>query len=188
MLQVCEEQKCQEDVFSLSMNYLDRFLSICPIKKSQLQLLGTACLLVASKLREPRPVSAETLVYYTDNSITLQDLWVSVTTVMMPPNIPAYLASVPPCFLQNRNNHQFSAITNIVFPRDSSIRLRFHTVTIRRIYTQCLNIGLVDICTRDARLALGCQATETIRNGINRQILPHDSLIFLVEMFGNNFL
>lgn len=78
MLQVCEEQKCQEDVFSLSMNYLDRFLSICPIKKSQLQLLGTACLLVASKLREPRPVSAETLVYYTDNSITLQDLWVSV--------------------------------------------------------------------------------------------------------------
>lgn len=62
------------------MNYLDRFLSICPIKKSQLQLLGTACLLVASKLREPRPVSAETLVFYTDNSITLQDLWVNTLT------------------------------------------------------------------------------------------------------------
>lgn len=78
--QVCEEQKCQDDVFPLSMNYLDRFLSICPIKKSQLQLLGTACLLVASKLREPRPVSAETLVFYTDNSITLQDLWVNTLT------------------------------------------------------------------------------------------------------------
>ncbi|XP_046674328.1 G1/S-specific cyclin-D2-like [Homalodisca vitripennis] len=75
MMEVCEEQKCQDDIFPLSMNYLDRFLSICPIKKSQLQLLGTACLLVASKLREPRPVSAETLVFYTDNSITLQDLW-----------------------------------------------------------------------------------------------------------------
>ncbi|XP_054267588.1 G1/S-specific cyclin-D2-like [Macrosteles quadrilineatus] len=75
MWEVCEEQKCQEDVFPLSINYLDRFLSICPIKKSQLQLLGSACLLVASKLREPRPVSAETIVYYTDNSITLQDLW-----------------------------------------------------------------------------------------------------------------
>ncbi|XP_024941584.1 G1/S-specific cyclin-D2 isoform X2 [Cephus cinctus] len=72
---VCEEQKCQEEVFPLSMNYVDRFLSICPIRKSQLQLLGTACLLLASKLREPSPLSAEVLVFYTDNSITLDDLW-----------------------------------------------------------------------------------------------------------------
>uniref|UniRef100_A0A1B6EAC8 Cyclin N-terminal domain-containing protein n=1 Tax=Clastoptera arizonana TaxID=38151 RepID=A0A1B6EAC8_9HEMI len=75
MLEICEEQKCQEEVFILAMNYLDRFLSICPIKKCQLQLLGSACLLVASKLREPRPISAETLVFYTDNSITLPNLW-----------------------------------------------------------------------------------------------------------------
>ncbi|XP_046748123.1 G1/S-specific cyclin-D2 [Diprion similis] len=75
MLEVCEEQKCQEEVFPLSMNYVDRFLSICPIRKSQLQLLGTACLLLSSKLREPRPLSAEVLVFYTDNSITLDDLW-----------------------------------------------------------------------------------------------------------------
>ncbi|XP_031781693.1 cyclin D isoform X1 [Nasonia vitripennis] len=75
MLEVCEEQKCQEEVFPLSMNYVDRFLSICPIRKSQLQLLGTACLLLASKLREPRPLSADVLVFYTDNSITHDDLW-----------------------------------------------------------------------------------------------------------------
>ncbi|KAK2589340.1 hypothetical protein KPH14_007887 [Odynerus spinipes] len=75
MLEVCEEQKCQEEVFPLSMNYVDRFLSICPIRKSQLQLLGTACLLLASKLREPSPLTAEVLVFYTDNSITLDDLW-----------------------------------------------------------------------------------------------------------------
>ncbi|KAJ8675600.1 hypothetical protein QAD02_011386, partial [Eretmocerus hayati] len=72
---VCEEQKCQEEVFPLSMNYMDRFLSICPIRKSQLQLLGTACLLLASKLREPRPLSTDVLVFYTDNSITHDDLW-----------------------------------------------------------------------------------------------------------------
>jgi len=76
-LQVCEEQKCQDEVFPLSMNYVDRFLSICPIRKSQLQLLGTACLLLASKLRETSPLTAEVLVFYTDNSITLDDLWVS---------------------------------------------------------------------------------------------------------------
>lgn len=59
------------------MNYVDRFLSVCPIRKSQLQLLGTTCLLLASKLREPKPLSADILVFYTDNSITRSDLWVS---------------------------------------------------------------------------------------------------------------
>ncbi|XP_069679168.1 G1/S-specific cyclin-D2-like [Periplaneta americana] len=75
MLEVCEDQKCQEEVFPLAMNYVDRFLSVCHIKKTQLQLLGTTCLLLSSKLREPRPLSAELLVYYTDNSISTDDLW-----------------------------------------------------------------------------------------------------------------
>lgn len=76
-LQVCEEQRCQDDVFLLSMNYLYRFLAITNIKKNQLQLLGAACMLVASKLRESRPLSAETLVFYTDHSITVGMLTVS---------------------------------------------------------------------------------------------------------------
>ncbi|WP_395241886.1 hypothetical protein, partial [Salmonella sp. s51933] len=56
------------------MNYLDRFLSIQGIKKSRLQLLGASCMFLASKLRETRPLSAEKLVIYTDNSITLEEL------------------------------------------------------------------------------------------------------------------
>ncbi|KAG8230113.1 hypothetical protein J437_LFUL007659 [Ladona fulva] len=71
---VCEEQKCQEEVFPLAMNYVDRFLGVFPVRKNQLQLLGTTCLLLASKLREPRPLSAEMLVFYTDHSITFNDL------------------------------------------------------------------------------------------------------------------
>lgn len=76
-LQVCEEQKCQEEVFSLAMNYMDRFLMCCSIQKNQLQLLGTVCMLLASKLRESRPLAGETLVYYTDHSVTKEQLWVS---------------------------------------------------------------------------------------------------------------
>lgn len=34
-------------------------------------------MLLASKLRESKPLSAEMLVFYTDHSITLEDLWVS---------------------------------------------------------------------------------------------------------------
>lgn len=75
---MCEEQQCQDEVFLLSMNYVYRFLKTTNIKKNQLQLLGAACMLLASKLREPRPLSAETLVYYTDHSITKDMLTVSL--------------------------------------------------------------------------------------------------------------
>ncbi|KAG6453822.1 hypothetical protein O3G_MSEX008323 [Manduca sexta] len=76
MLEICEDQGCQEEVFPLAISYLDRFLSTCNVSKSQVQLLATACLLLASKLREPgsRALPADLLVFYTANSITLNDL------------------------------------------------------------------------------------------------------------------
>lgn len=75
MWEVCEDQKCQDDVFVLAVNLMDRFLTVCGIRKNQLQLLSTACMLLASKLREPVPLSGKALVYYTDNSINADDLW-----------------------------------------------------------------------------------------------------------------
>ncbi|XP_055522932.1 LOW QUALITY PROTEIN: G1/S-specific cyclin-D2 [Wyeomyia smithii] len=74
--EVCEEQKCQEEVALLCFNYMDRFLSQVAIKKTHLQILATACLLLASKLREPnyKALPVELLVFYTDNSITKKDL------------------------------------------------------------------------------------------------------------------
>ena len=76
--QVTEEQRCEEEVFTLSMNYLDRFLSAISIRKTHLQLLGTVCMFLASKLKETIPLTAEKLVIYTDHSITLEELLVSV--------------------------------------------------------------------------------------------------------------
>ncbi|XP_051974130.1 G1/S-specific cyclin-D2-like [Xyrauchen texanus] len=74
MLEVCEEEKCEEDVFPLAMNYLDRFLAVVPTQKSYLQLLGAVCLFLASKLKACQPLSARKLCMYTDNSFTSQQL------------------------------------------------------------------------------------------------------------------
>lgn len=74
MFEVCEERNCEDDVFPMAVNLLDRFLSVAVIRKTQLQLLGTSCMFLASKLKEANPLTAETLVVYTDNSITLDEL------------------------------------------------------------------------------------------------------------------
>ena len=79
LLQVCEEQQCEEEVFSLAVNFLDRVLSVTnTIEKKHLQLLATVCMFIASKLKETYPLSADKLILYTDNSIDRQQLIVSL--------------------------------------------------------------------------------------------------------------
>ena len=77
MLGVIHEQNSQPEVFCVAMNLLDRFLCHCCIRKSQLQLLGSVCILIGSKIREPCPIPGKTLITYTDYSITAEELKVS---------------------------------------------------------------------------------------------------------------
>jgi len=68
MLEVCIDQHCHADVFLLSCNIMDRFLSQLNIKKNQFQLVASATMFIASKLVDPHPISSSDLVLATDNT------------------------------------------------------------------------------------------------------------------------
>jgi cyclin A len=56
------------DTFFLSINYLDRFLSVIPIHRHRLQLLGLTCLLIAAKFNEQNHPEIEELIDAADGS------------------------------------------------------------------------------------------------------------------------
>merc|ERR1712130_1071359 len=66
--------QCHQEVFFLSINYLDRFLSKVNIKKTQFQMIASICLLLASKMVSVCPLSISQLVTYSDYSVTEQEL------------------------------------------------------------------------------------------------------------------
>ena len=77
MLEVCEAEHCQPEIFCLAINYLDRFLSLCKIAQSQLQLLASVCLLVACKVRGHVTLPASKLVEYSDFNLDVLNIMVS---------------------------------------------------------------------------------------------------------------
>lgn len=74
MLELCDEQRVEEQVFPLAINYMDRFLCVCNIARNQLQLLGATCLLVAAKIRQCHSLPVDLLCAYTDCTITPEQL------------------------------------------------------------------------------------------------------------------
>ncbi|XP_019952683.2 cyclin-A1 [Paralichthys olivaceus] len=71
MVEVAQEYKLRTETLHLAVNYLDRFLSGTEfIKRGNLQLVGTAALLIASKYEEIYPPKLNDFVYITDSTYT----------------------------------------------------------------------------------------------------------------------
>ncbi|KAL3819055.1 hypothetical protein ACJIZ3_004960 [Penstemon smallii] len=74
LVQVSEEYKLAPDTLYLAVNLIDRFLSENYIEKTNLQLLGVTCMLIASKYEEIYAPQVEEFCYITDNTYTKEEV------------------------------------------------------------------------------------------------------------------
>ncbi|KAK5876553.1 hypothetical protein CesoFtcFv8_025895 [Champsocephalus esox] len=134
MHEVCEEEKSNEDIFPLAINYLDRFLAVTPTRKTYLQLLGAVCIFLASKLKDCRPLSAEKLCMYTEGSISPRELldWELVVLGKLKWN----MASVIP------NDFIEHIVRRLPLPKEKLAIVRKHSET------------FIALCATDDRLAM----------------------------------
>jgi cyclin A len=72
--EVTEEYTLTLNTLFLTVNYIDRILEVFAIPRSKLQLLGVACMLIASKFEEIHPPLVDDFVYITDNTYCREEI------------------------------------------------------------------------------------------------------------------
>ncbi|EOY16378.1 Cyclin A1,1, putative [Theobroma cacao] len=68
LVEVTEEYRLVPETLFLTVNYIDRYLSGNSINRQQLQLLGVACMMIASKYEEICAPQVKEFCYVTDNT------------------------------------------------------------------------------------------------------------------------
>ncbi|GMP94710.1 hypothetical protein CsSME_00044059 [Camellia sinensis var. sinensis] len=92
LVEVSEEYRLVPDTLYLTVNLIDRFLSQNHIEKQKLQLLGVACMLIASKYEEICAPRVEELCFITDNTYMREEVLKMESQVL---NLLGFQLSVP---------------------------------------------------------------------------------------------
>jgi len=82
LVEVAEEYKLSPENLYLSANYVDRFLSVMPVLRGRLQLVGVTCMLIASKYEEIFAPQVEDFVYITDSTYSASEVLQMEVTVL----------------------------------------------------------------------------------------------------------
>ena len=77
MYEVVIDSNVRSEVFLHAVTVFDNFLDLCIVQTDQVQLCASACLILASKIRN-NVLKDEQIIDYTDNSITKTELKVSI--------------------------------------------------------------------------------------------------------------
>eukprot|EP00697_Spironema_sp_BW2_P009924 gnl/Spiro4/2495_TR1201_c0_g2_i1.p1 gnl/Spiro4/2495_TR1201_c0_g2~~gnl/Spiro4/2495_TR1201_c0_g2_i1.p1 ORF type:complete len:418 (-),score=116.20 gnl/Spiro4/2495_TR1201_c0_g2_i1:148-1305(-) len=74
LVEVAEEYKLSSDTLYLTINYIDRYLSVTPVRRNKLQLVGVTCCLIAAKYEEIYAPAVDDFVYISDNTYTREEI------------------------------------------------------------------------------------------------------------------
>ena len=99
LVEVAEEYKLSQENLFLSTNYVDRFLSVMPVLRGRLQLVGVTCMLIASKYEEIFAPQVEDFVYITDSTYSAAEVLQMEVTVLNALHFNL-TAVTPYCFLK----------------------------------------------------------------------------------------
>ncbi|CAL5196780.1 unnamed protein product [Lathyrus oleraceus] len=82
LVEVAEEYRLVPDTLYLTVNYIDRYLSRNAMNRKQLQLLGVASIMIASKYEEICAPQVEEFCYITDNTYFKEEVLQMESTVL----------------------------------------------------------------------------------------------------------
>ncbi|XP_017435680.1 putative cyclin-A3-1 isoform X2 [Vigna angularis] len=74
LVDVAVEYKLLSETLHLCVSLIDRFLSVSPVTKSKLQLVGVSSMLLASKYEETKPPSVRKFCSITDNTFEKKEV------------------------------------------------------------------------------------------------------------------
>ena len=74
LIEVHYKFKLNPDTLFITINIIDRYLSVKPVKRQVLQLVGVTAMLIASKYEDIYPPPIQDFVYITDNAYTQKDI------------------------------------------------------------------------------------------------------------------
>lgn len=74
IVEVAQEYRLSDETLHLAVNYIDRFLSLVPVRRSKLQLVGITCAFLASKFEETSPAQVSEFVQITDDTYSRAEI------------------------------------------------------------------------------------------------------------------